>query len=33
MKKETREALLKALLTFIATLVGILTGASAANLI
>ena len=33
MKKETKEALLKALLTFLATLLGILTGANAANMI
>ena len=33
MKKETKEALLKALLTFLATLLGILTGANAATLI
>ena len=33
MKKETKEALLKAILTFLAALLGILTGANAANLL
>lgn len=33
MKKETKEALLKALLTFLASLIGALSGAQAAVLV